>query len=169
MSLPLSPDHLALATAHPLRVVVPALLSDPAGPLGEYAAHHEDAPAAYLLGVLYRRSRYEGILHGKPPFEAEPLFANRIRTTARRALDPFAWMVDLSRKLGVRWEALPEEERLWWRARAHDLAASPDGVSLRTDWTKLRQDARLADLITSAMIAQDWIGQLKDAQKEHTP
>ena len=161
MSIPLTPDHLALADTRPLRVVVISLLTDPAGPLGDCAASPEDAPVAYLLARLYRRARYEGLLHGKPPYETEALFAMRVRATARRALNPMSWAVDLARALGIRWEALSEDDRLWWRGEARRLTAGPDGASLRTDWTRLRQPARLDDLLTSTMIAQDWIGQIQ--------
>lgn len=49
MSIPLTPSHLAYAVAHPLRVAVIALLSDPAGPLGDCAARPEDAPEVGCL------------------------------------------------------------------------------------------------------------------------
>lgn len=169
MSIALTPDHLALATARPLRVAVISLLSDPAGPLGDCAARPEDAPAAYMLARIYRHARAQGHLHGKPGFEAEALLATRVRSTVRSSTDPFAWAEKLARALGLRWDALAEDDRLWWRGESRRLTASPDGVSLLTHWSRLRQPSRLADLITSAAIAADFIGQIRDAKQEPTP
>ena len=169
MSIALTTDHIAYAVAHPLRVAVIALLSDPAGPLGGCAARPEDAPAAYMLARIYRHARAQGHLHGKPGFEAETLFATRVRSTVRSSMDPFAFAEKLARALGLRWDALAEDDRLWWRGESRRLTASPDGVSLLTDWSRLRQPSRLADLITSAAIAADFIGQIRGAEKEPTP
>lgn len=171
MSIPLSPDHLALATTHSLRVAVISLLTDPVGPLGDCAARPEEAPAAYMLARIYRHARASGHLHGKPGYEAETLFATRVRSTARSSTDPFSFAEKLARALGLRWDALAEDDRVWWRGEARRLTASPDGVSLLTDWSRLKRPDRLADLITSAGIAADFIGQIRDAQiaKKDTP
>ncbi len=166
MSIPLTPDHLALASTHPLRVAVIALLTDPAGPLGDCAARPEDAPSAYMLARIYRHARAQGHLHGKPGFEAEALFATRVRSTVRTSADPFAFAEKLTRALGLRWDALDKDDRLWWRGESRRLTSSPDGVSLLTDWSRLRQPARLADLLTSVGIAADFIGQIRDAERE---
>ena len=62
---------------------------DPAGPLADCAAQDDDARTAYLLARIYRRARYDGVLHGKPAHEAEALFAQRVRVTARSSQGPF--------------------------------------------------------------------------------
>jgi hypothetical protein len=160
--------HLDAVVSLPVREAVIRLLTDEAGPLSDCAARVEDGPAAYMLGTLYRYSRGVGLLHGKPAHEAVEMFASRVRTTARRALDPFAWAVSLARALGVRWESLSEEDRVWWRGRARDLSVGPDGATLTTEWTRIRQPARLGDLITSARIASDWIGVVRESRKEST-
>ena len=73
----------------PLRVALVSLLTDPAGPLADCAAQDDDARTAYLLARIYRRARYDGVLHGKPAHEAEALFAQRVRVTARSSQGPF--------------------------------------------------------------------------------
>lgn len=148
------------------RDAVIRLLTDPAGPLSDCAARIEDAPAAYMLGRLYRMATGGGILRGKPYYEGQELFAARVRSTARRALDPMGWMSRLAVALGLRWESLPESDRVWWRGRAADLTRSPDGVKLTTDWARIRQPDRLGDLITSAVIAAGWIKAIKEHRKE---
>lgn len=166
MSISLSSAHLATFSANPQRVAVVALLTDPAGPLGDCAARDDDAQAAYLLAVIYRRARYDGVLHGKQPYEAEALFAQRVRVTARSSRGPFEFGERLCRAVRLRWESLTEDDRLWWRGESVRLATGPDGMSLTTPWRKMIEPARLADILTSAMIAQEWIGQHKAGRSE---
>ena len=161
----LTPEHRESVAGRPIRDAVVWLLCDPAGPLGDCAARDDDAPAAYMLGLLYRHGRAAGVLRGRPGYEAVDLFSNRVRTATRRSLDPFEWMVNVARMLGLRWESIPEIERVRWRGAARDLARAPDGVRLTTEWTRIRQPARLNDLITSAVIAADWIGVLREAAR----
>lgn len=163
MSIPLSPEHLAFAAALTPRNAAILLLTDTAGPLGDCAARVEDAPAAYMLARIYRHARTDGHLHGKPIYEADAMFAARVRSTIRSSPDPLAWAEKLCRALGIRWDALAEVDRLWWRGEARRLTTGPDGVSLLTDWSRLRQPARLADLITSVGIAVDFIWQIREA------
>ena len=87
----------------------------------------------------------------------------------RVAMDRAVQAEKLARALGLSWDALDKDDRLWWRGESRRLTASPDGVSLLTDWSRLRQPSRLADLLTSAGIAADFIGQIRDAEKEPTP
>lgn len=162
----LSDAHMLAVGALDTRAAIVRLLSDPDGPLAGCEASPDDAPAAYMLGTLFRSARAAGILRNKPLHEAVELFANRVRTATRRALDPFDWMVKIAVQLGLRWESLSESDRVWWRGAARDLTRGPDGVSLTTCWTKLRQPARLNDLITSARIAADWISALREFRKD---
>ena len=166
MSIALTPDHLALTSTHPLRVALVSLLTDPAGPLADCAAQDDDARTAYLLARIYRRARYDGVLHGKPAHEAEALFAQRVRVTARSSRGPFEFADRLCKAVRLRWEAMSEADRLWWRGESARLSTGTDGLSLTTPWRRMVQPSRLADIITSAMIAQDWIGQIRATTKE---
>lgn len=169
MSIDLDQRHHDMVASLAPREAVLRLLTDQSGPLGDCASPLDDSPTAYMLATLYRAGRRGGILSGKPGFEAQALFASRVRTTARRALNPTAWMVSLSRALGVRWESVAEQDRVWWRAVDAALMVRPDGALLSAPWARIRQEARLADILTSTMIAADWLTQIYVARKEETP
>lgn len=130
MSIDLTSAHHDMVESLAPREAVLRLLTDQSGPLGDCASPLDDAPTAYMLATLYRAGRRGGLLSGKPGFEAQALFASRVRTTARRALNPTAWMVSLSKALGVCWESVAEQDRVWWRAVDAALMVRPDGALL---------------------------------------
>lgn len=156
MSIPIE-EHLPVVQGMARRDAVLYLLTAKDGPLTGAESSEADAAPAYLLAVLFREARRSGLLSSRPAYEARDLFASRIRQGTRVATDPMAWPVKLARSLRVKWESIAESDRVWWRTVARSL--SGDGVKprLTSDWSRLRQPERLADVITSAMIAEDWI------------
>lgn len=164
MSIPLTEAHRALADLHAPNLAVVILLTDPSGPLGDLHANESEATVAYLLAAVYRRARVDGLLHGKPAHEAQAMFAQRLRTTARRSADPMTFGVQICRALGLRWEQISEADRLWWRGEGKRL--HPDGAVLTTWRSLARTEARISDLFTNTMLAADWLGQLRHPDRE---
>ncbi len=174
MTLDLTPADLQVVAGLTPPKAVSRLLTDPAGPLADAAFDEDAAKVAYILARVYRRalrprSDGGGILHGKPPYEAEALFAQRVRSSLHQATGPADLTVRLSRALGFSWDRMGEADRLWWHARVPELTA---GTSrLTTPWSLLRDPARLQDVLTAAMVAAGWLYAIDQAGKhpDHTP
>lgn len=135
----------------------------PSGYLDDSSAYSvEIATGAHLVWIAWRKGWTNGILAGRPGYEALDMLGHRVRSARSRAGTLEQWGSAVMDGLGVKLNVMSQSERMWWRR----VYASAEGDALVADgmWDVIRTHEGTEQIIEAVGFIIDWHRQVRKTE-----
>jgi len=147
----LSMEDLEKLAGKPFRTQIFDLLTGKVGPLSadESLAFDPDVvAAAYICWRAFQSRDKSGMLSSRPTYEIWTLMSTRLQLALRRAKGLHSLSVELYKPLGLGYDTLTREERVWIRLTCGDVS----GARI----TRLRSKEAQSEILTAAQLTNGW-------------